>query len=133
MIFGKKKEKLDESLSRLYPKYAHELEERKEKKRHHKEVLHNILHAALIALMIIAFVGSFILIIISSNVGTHETKYTLPSGEVITTNPDAKVYLNGQKLEGIETNDNKVLFWVSLGGFFGSAAVGIYYIIRSAY
>lgn len=125
MIFNrKKKQKLDESLCKLHPNYTYTLQEKRE---HYKEMFHQTVLISLAAIC----VCSFALMIISLIEGVHETKYTLPSGEVIITNLEAKVYnLEGQKLVGTKTDDNIVLSFACLGTFFGSFAYGIYCLMK---
>jgi len=123
MIFGKRKQKLDESLCKLHPDYSQELNKKKE---HYARIFRRIVPISLITIC----ACSFALLIISQVIGIHETKYTLPSGEVITTNTDAKVYLEGQRLKGIKTNDNEILFLVSFGTFCSSAGFGLYYLFK---
>jgi len=123
ILFGKKKQKLDKSLCKLHPNYSQELNEKKE---HYARIFRRI---AIVSIITIC-ACSLALFIISQVVGVHETKYTLPSGEIITIDINAKVYLEGQRLKGIETNDNKILSFVSLGIFFSSFGFGLYYFTK---
>ena len=65
MIFGKKRQRLNNSLGKLYPKYIDELEKRKE---HHEMILDKILRIFLILSSAIMVVG-FALAMFSSEAG----------------------------------------------------------------
>lgn len=128
MIFNrKKKEKLDESLTKLYPKYSYELKEKKERREN------SIKRVKFIMRIILPFILSTVCLILFFTfaiVGTHETQFILPNGDIITSDIGEEIFLNGQKLEGIKINDNIVFQYASIGLFCSFTITGFIFLVK---